>query len=110
MTTPRRLLRALAAAAAATMLAAGPVWATEAEEPTPEATAEEAPAEGEAGEEEHEAGSDKIELPLGFESPYELVGWGLLALTGLAGAAALATAYKQLKGRRPQADGSWRPR
>lgn len=103
MIQPHRLLRALAAAAAVTVLAAGPAWATEGEEP---ATGTEAPAEGEG--EEH--GHTKIEPPLGFDDPQELVGWGFLALTGLAGAVALGNAAKQLRGRRPQADGSWRPR
>lgn len=115
MIHPHRILRALAAAAAVTMLAAGPVWATEGEEPATgtEAPAGEAPAEGEApagGEGGEEHGRTKIEPPLGFDDPQELVGWGFLALTGLAGALALANAAKQLRGRRPQADGSWRPR
>lgn len=111
MTRPQRFLRALAAAAAATVLAAGPVWATETGGESP-ATTEEAPA-GEAPAEEGqegEGGQDKIQPPLGFDSPQELVGWGFLALTGLAIAVGLANGVKQLKGRRPQADGSWRPR
>ncbi len=113
MTHPQRFLRALAAAAAATVLAAGPVWATETggggESPatTEEAPADEAPAEGGH---EGEGGDNKIHPPLGFDSPQELVGWGFLALTGLAVAVGLANGVKQLKGRRPQADGSWRPR
>lgn len=114
MSRTHRLLRAIAAAAAVTALAAGPVWAAEGEEaPATEAPADEAPAEGEEpaeGGHEGEGGDEKIQPPLGFEDPQELVGWGFLALTGLAIAAGLANGAKQLKGTRPQADGSWRPR
>ena len=120
MTHPHRILRALAAAAAVTVLVAGPVSATESggSEGSPAAT--EAPA-GEAGAEggaegegaaegEGEGGHTKIQPPLGFDEPKELVGWGFLMLTGLAGLVAAYHMLKQLKGTRPQADGSWRPR
>lgn len=106
MSHPHRFLRAIAAAAAVTALAAGPVWATEGEEaPANEAPAGEAPAE-----DGQEGGGEKIQPPMGFDDPQELVGWGFLALTGLAIAAGLANGAKQLKGTRSQADGSWRPR
>lgn len=122
MTHPHHILRALAAAAAVTVLVAGPVSATESggsgESPAAtEAPAGEAGAEGGAegegaaeGEGEGEHGHTKIQPPLGFDEPKELVGWGFLALTGLAGLAAAYNGMKQLKGSRPQADGSWRPR
>lgn len=130
MTHPHRLLRAAAVAATivvavftALIVTAGPVSAAGSGGESPAAT--ESPAQGEGGaagegaeggaegagaEGGHEEGRTKIQPPLGFDEPKELVGWGFLALTGLAGMAAAANAVKQLKGRRPQADGSWRPR
>lgn len=112
-------LVALAVVSLAALLAVtGPAVATEAEEPGDAATVEptdgeEAPAgeevdgEGEAGDEED---ARKVELPLGFDDPYSLVGWGLLALVGIAGLFAARTMIKQLRGERSRADGSWRAR
>lgn len=72
--------------------------------------AQEEPAEEPAGEAPAEDESEKIQLPLDIETPYGVFGAFLLLCVFIAGAVALRNTAQQMKGDRPQADGSWRPR
>lgn len=107
MRRPPRPISLVLAVAAGLALSAAPAWSTEsgtAGDEEPAATT--SPAEGESGGHERV----KIEPPMTFTDPQDVVGWGLLGLTGLTILAASVNALKQLRGERPRADGSWRPR
>ncbi|HEX2026501.1 MAG TPA: hypothetical protein VHF25_00720 [Nitriliruptorales bacterium] len=111
-----RLIRLLGAVAVLSAVTVGPVWAAEspATSPSPAADAgaqEGQPAEGSepaSGEEGGEGG--RAEPPLDLNDPQDLVGAAMLALTGLAVLLGGRNLVQQLRGERPQADGSWRPR
>jgi hypothetical protein len=53
-------------------------------------------------------GEDKIPLPVDLDTPYGLFGAFLILCLIAAGVYGLRTAVKNLRGERPQADGSWR--
>ena len=92
-----------------------PAWAQPASPPETGASepAETEPAESEPAEELPDDGADddgKIRLPLDLEDKQDLLGLLLIGIIALGGAVALMGAVKQLRGDRPQADGTWRPR
>lgn len=61
--------------------------------------------------EEGEEGSDKpIQFPLDLETPYGLFGMFLILSALAAVGLGLLNAVKNVRGERPKADGSWRPR
>lgn len=53
-------------------------------------------------------GGEKHQFPLDLETPYGIFGAFLLICLILAGVFGLINAVKQLRGDRPQSDGSWR--
>lgn len=110
-----RLIRVLGAVAVLSTVTVGPAWAGEspATSPSPPATAgaeEGQPAEGSGTAPGEEGESGKAEPPLDLNDPQDLVGAAMLAATGLAVLLGARNVFQQLRGERPQADGSWRPR
>lgn len=106
------LLVLVALTAVLALVAVVPAGATEATEEAPAST--EAPsegaAEGEAATTEGEGAAEEGGKLTISDNPHDQFGLVLFALGGLAGAAMLANAVKQLKGQRPAADGRirWR--
>lgn len=96
-----RFARLLIAAFVTILLLAGPASAVQ-DEQSPAPTGTSAP---EGGEE-----SGRMKLPLDLEDPQDLVGLGILIITGIGASLAGANMLKQLRGERPQATGRWRPR
>jgi hypothetical protein len=89
-----RVTRALTGAVLALLLLPAPAVAEPVAEDTPVVAAER---EG-----------DKHQFPLDLETPYGIFGLFLIICLAAAGIFGLVTAVKNLRGERPQADGSWR--
>lgn len=90
--------------------ATAPAGATEAEPPAAEEATPAAEPAGEAEENPGGEGRQKIQLPIDLRDPQGAVGALLLVLLVVAAALGVRNAVQQLRGERPQADGSWRPR
>ncbi|MFN2556935.1 MAG: hypothetical protein ABR592_08695 [Nitriliruptorales bacterium] len=96
-----RTFALLIAAVVTVLLIAGPTSAVENQQPATTTDTSGSPRGEESG---------RMKLPLDLEDPQDLVGLGILIVTGIGAALAGANMFKQLRGERPQATGRWRPR
>lgn len=118
---PRRVTLAIAAALTALSVSSAPAVATEAggegggEQPattqSPAGEGQLPPGEEPPVEEGEHAGEDgKAQLPLDLTDPQGILGLVFLLIAGGFTAAAGRNMIAQMRGERPTADGSWRPR
>lgn len=113
----RRLPAVIAAVVTAAALSGAPAAATEAGGEAPAVTESpggdaELPPGEQAPVEEGEASGEEVrgKFPLDLTQPYGIVGLVFLLIAGAFAAAAGRNVIAQMRGERPTADGSWRPR